>query len=903
MPHPVINTKLFAPALRPESILRPRMSEIFKDGLHRRMTLVCAPAGFGKSSLISECIAEVERDVAWLSLDAMDSDPDRFLSYLIASLQTISANIGDAILVSLDAEQKPPCTTLLTMLVNELTSWRQNLVLVLDDYHLVDSNEVDETLAFLLEHAPPNLHLVIATREDPQLPLARLRARGQLTELRAADLRFTLTEASDFLTKTMRLKLSAENIAALEVRTEGWIAGLQMAALSLRDRPDQNEFIDAFSGSHRFVLDYLAEEVLQGKDDSTREFFLKTAILERLSGSLCDAVTEQGNGELRLQLLERDNQFIVPLDEERNWYRYHHLFADVLLARLKQEPTDLVSTLHLRASKWFEKNNYPNDAIEHAIAAEDFERTAEIIENTWPELRKSEPESTFLTWMDKIQDEQILSRPVLSTYFGLALLDRDLERSLRFFDTAERLLAQEKTKHNIEPFIVSNQTAFEDIPGLLAVGRAYQAGTEGNLQGIVENAERALTLLDNKAAIWRGLAAILLGVVHWNLGHLDLAYNVLADGRRSLKQGREFSGAISTTYLMANLRIGLGNFCEATRLCEQSRKFSQEIGGPALQGTSDIYVTLAAIKSEQNELDMAECLLNDALDLGAQSELLESRHLWFVVKARIESCRGNYENALQLLNEAEEQRIPSPSPSTTPIDALQAQIHILEGQLSLAQDWADSKQLTHNDELSYTCEFEHLIIVRLLIAQYRQSGANSRLEEATSLISRLLVAATSGKRMKRIAECHMLLALVLDASKEKKECLAALESALHLAKPQGYIRTFLDEGQPMQALLKKVPKHSNEASFAATILSSHSGVNHRNATPQSLILAEPLSDRELEVLRLLSSDLSGPEIANQLYISLNTMRTHTKNIYSKLEVNSRRAAVKRSEQLELFAAK
>ena len=377
---PILATKLYIPLPRTKVVLRPRLIERLNEGLHRKLTLISAPAGFGKTTLVSEWVAGCERPVAWLSLDEGDNDPTRFLTYLVAALQTIAPNIGEGVVSALQSPQPPPTESILTTLLNEITAIPDNFVLVLDDYHVIDAKRIDDALTFLLEHLPPQMHLVITTREDPQLPLARLRARGQLTELRAADLRFTPAEAAEFLNQVMGLNLSAEEITALETRTEGWIAGLQLAALSMQGREDIPAFIRAFAGDNRYIVDYLVEEVLQRQPDHVRSFLLQTSILDRLNGPLCDAVTGQEEGNARLEALERGNFFVVPLDDRRHWYRYHHLFAEVLSAHLRAEQPDQVATLHRRASEWYEQHGSAADAIRHALAAEDFERAADLVE-------------------------------------------------------------------------------------------------------------------------------------------------------------------------------------------------------------------------------------------------------------------------------------------------------------------------------------------------------------------------------------------------------------------------------------------------------------------------------------------------------------------------------------------
>jgi LuxR family maltose regulon positive regulatory protein len=420
---PLVATKLYLPPLRPNVVSRPRLIERLNEGLHRTLTLVSAPAGFGKTTLISAWVKGIERPAAWLSLDEGEDDPARFLTYLVAALQTVAPTLGDGVLRALQSPQPTPPEALLTSLLNDLSASPTPCVVVLDDYHVIHATAVDGVLAYLVEHLPPQMHLVIATREDPHLPVPRLRARGQLTELRAADLRFSAAEAAAFLTQVMGLRLAAADIAALERRTEGWIAGLQLAALSLQGRQDISGFIQAFAGDHRYIADYLVDEVLQRQPEPVRSFLLQTAILDRMTGSLCDAVTGQDGGIARLETLERGNFFVVPLDDQRRWYRYHHLFAQALSARLlaEQRP-EQVATLHRGASAWYEQHGLAADAIRHALAAEDFARAAGLIELAIPELHRNKQEATLLGWLSALPVELIRRRPVLCVGYAWALL-------------------------------------------------------------------------------------------------------------------------------------------------------------------------------------------------------------------------------------------------------------------------------------------------------------------------------------------------------------------------------------------------------------------------------------------------------------------------------------------------
>src|SRR5712691_11293513 len=566
---PILATKLYIPRLRPNVVSRPRLLERLNEGLQRKLTLIAAPAGFGKTTLVSAWVAGCDRQVAWLSLDAGENDPRLFLTYLVAALQTIAPTIGEGALGVLQSPQPPPSESILTALLNEITTLPDHFVLVLDDYHVIDAKPVDMALTYLVEHLPPQMHLVIATREDPQLPLARLRARGHLTELRAADLRFTASEAAAFLNQVMGLNLSAEDIATLEDRTEGWIAGLQLAALSMQGHQDVPGFIRAFAGDHRYIVDYLVEEVLQRQPEPVRSFLLQTAILDRLSGPLCDAVTGQEEGNARLEALERGNFFVVPLDDKRHWYRYHHLFAEVLSAHLLAEQPDQVSTLHRRASEWYEQNGSVADAIRHALEAFDFERAAGLVERAVPAMGRSRQEATVLGWLKALPDELVRARPVLSVHYaGTLLLSGELEGVEARLRDAERWLDTKADMGELvlassAEMVVVDEEEFLRLPGSIAVYRAASALAVGDVADTMKYARRVLDLVPEDDHLLRGSAAGFLGLAYWTSGDLEAAHQSYADCMARVQRAGHISDAIGCSIALADIRIAQGRLREA----------------------------------------------------------------------------------------------------------------------------------------------------------------------------------------------------------------------------------------------------------------------------------------------------------------------------------------------------
>lgn len=918
---PILATKLYIPPPRPKAVFRPRLIERLNEGLHhhRKLTLIAAPAGFGKTTLVSEWVAGCGRQVAWLSLDAADSEPNRFLTYLVVALQSIAPNIGAGILGMLQAPPPPPFETVLTALLNEITAIPDSFVLVLDDYHQISAPSVDEALSFLLDHLPPQLHLVIATREDPPIPLARLRVRDQLTELRAADLRFTPDEAAGFLKEVMGLNLSDQDVIALEERTEGWIAGLQLAALSMQGHKDIAAFIRAFAGDNRYIVDYLVEEVLQRQPTPVRHFLLQTAILDRLNGSLCEAVTGQPESPARLEALERGNFFVVPLDDQRHWYRYHHLFGEVLFAHLMAEQPEQVATLHWRASVWYEHNGSAPDAIRHALAAKDFERAAALIELVGPEIRRSRQEATLLGWLKALPDELLLFRPVLSLHYAGALMSSNefegvetrLRDAERWLEPTADMGGGERPQTPSAEMVVVDKAEFRQLPGLIAVYRAGQALVRGDVPGTMKYARRALDLVPEEAYLWRGAAASLLGLAYWTNGELEAAHQSYAQGMAKLEMAGHLSDALGCAIALADIRIEQGRLHAAMHTYERTLELATAQAQSVLRGTADLYVGMSELHCEHNDLLAATQGLVRSKELGEHTGLPQNRYRWCVAMARIKQVQGDLDGALELLNEAERVYVRDFSPNVRPVAALKVRVWIGQGNLDEALGWVREQGLSAHDDLSYLREFEHITLVQLLLARYKsdQDGANRSILEARELLVRLLKAAQAGERMASIIEILVLQSLAHHMQGDIETALIPLEQALTLAEPEGYVRMFVDEGLPMAQLLREAAHQGIVPAYTGKLLAAFEAEQPTSTGEPSLPtptspavqpLIEPLSQREKEVLRLFKTELSGPEIAQELVIALSTLRTHTKSIYNKLNVDNRRAAVKRAEELDLI---
>jgi LuxR family maltose regulon positive regulatory protein len=857
-PHPLVETKLHAPRRRQGVVHRARLANRLVRREQPPLTLVSAPAGFGKTTLLTEWFADGERATAWLSLDPRDNDAGLFWSYVVAALRTVVPDIGEAASSLLQSDPSALESVAATLL-NDLDALVTDIVVVLDDYHVIESTDVHESLAFLLEHLPPQVHLVVASRSDPPLPLARMRARGELLEIRAADLRFTTGEASAYLREAMGLELSAEDVHALEARTEGWIAALQLAALSLQGRDDVSGFIASFTGDDRFVVDYLAEEVLERQSEEVRDFLLRTAILVRLTGSLCDAVTGGSGGTAMLESLERANLFVVPLDDQRRWYRYHHLFGDVLRARLTGEHAGLVLELHRRASDWFEAHGDRAEAIGHAMAGEDFERAARLIELAAPMMRQARQESTLRRWLEAIPGELFAARPVLSAALvGARMATGDSTGVEPLLQSAERWL--DDRQETAEGPIVFDDKEFARLPAQVAMYRAALALLAGDIAGTISHAGRIFELADSSDHLRLGGASALTGLACWATADLEGARRHYADAIESFIRAGFIPDVLGCSLALADIQMAQGRLRDARRTLERGLELAH--GQPGLRGTADMHVGLTEVHLDRNDLDAAARHLQKGRELGERAGLPQNAYRWRVAAARLLHAQGDTQGALELLDEAERFYNTDFSPAVRPIPALKARLHLDQGDIGAAAEWADDRGLTADDELDYVHEYEHITLARTLLAQH--VADRDRLVDVIGLLNRLRAAAEDGRRNGRVVEVLVLLSRAHHARGDGPAAKAALEEALARARPEGLATGGADAPVPLRTGL-----------------------------------VDELSSRELDVLRLLRTDLSGPDIARELLVSVNTFRTHTKNIYAKLGVNNRREATRRAAELGL----
>ncbi len=900
----LVTTKLRAPRTRPNLVERPRLREILAAGEGRALTLVSAPAGFGKTTLLAEW-SEDRSDggipVAWVSLDESDNDPARFLTYLVGALQEIEEAIGEGVLASLRSPQPPHVEAVMGALINDLAEVPHEITVVLDDYHLIHSDPVHEAVSFLIEHLPDNVRLVISGRTDPPLPLPRLRARDQMAELRAADLRFTPDEATAFLGDVMGLPLSEGDIAALEEITEGWVAALQLAALSMQDREDVSGFVESFSGSNRHVLDFLAEEVLERQPREVREFLLSTSVLERMSAPLCDALTGRSDGQERLERLDRENLFVVALDDERRWYRYHHLFADFLRGRLRRESPEQIGESHLRAASWYEREGWAFEAVEHALAAGDAERTARLVEYYAQPLLLRGEVATVERWLAALPAGLVRSRPRLSLARAIwALIGGRVDEVEPLLTDAERALADQPH----EPPVDETAGVLANVPGKVAQLRAELARMRGDAERAIGFAQQALAHAGEGDWYLRYLSRGNLAEATLMQGRVGEAEHALADlVRDPWASGPNRYFAVRACYALGQAQRGQGRLGAALQTYRQGLELATEADQPPLSAAGLAHVGLAEILREQNKLDAALEHATEGVALCRQLGYAEPLVTSLTVLAWVRQARGDQAGALEAIGEAE-RILPSLEVVVDlifPVAVQRARLLLAQGEVSAAARWAAERGLGVEDEPSYPREREHLVLARVLLAEGKP-------EQALRLLERLLAAAEAAGRTGSVIEILALQALALWAGNRKEPAVNTLARALALAEPEGYVRTFADEETATGDLLsmtlevrRRRPPAATDRVSAPYLARVQAALAQGRARPDAEIrLPESLSGRELEVLALIAAGRSNQEIANKLFVSVTTVKTHVNNLYRKLDARSRIQAVARAREMGLL---
>jgi LuxR family maltose regulon positive regulatory protein len=884
MPMALLATKLYVPAPRAELVPRSRLVERLNASLGQcRLTLISAPAGFGKTTLVASWLfepkpeAKTENRVAWLSLDENDNDPARFTTYLLAALQQIDAQIGQAAQAMMQSPQPPAPELLLTSLINDMAATPQPFILILDDYHLIHTLPIHQQLAFLLEHQPPHMHLVIVSREDPPLPLSRLRARGQVMDIRQDDLQFTPEEATDFVRRTMALDLPPADIAVLQRRTEGWIAGLQLAALSVQHSADPRRFVAEFAGSQRYILDYLIEEVFQRQESGVQDFLVQTSILDRLTAPLCDAVTERDDSRQVLLALDQANLFIVRLDESRQWYRYHRLFRDLL--RTQGEGLNRAD-LHLRAARWYEQNGFLEEAIGHALAAEDWDEAERLMEPAGAQAINNGQFATLNRWLDALPEERLRRSAELAALKGLVSFPAGQ------FDAAESWagLAGDLLPPDAAP---SSQA-------MVVCLQIYLADIKNDNPKVIELALRALALLkEGDPHGLRGAALSNLASAQVVMGGIPAATQTLRElARFGQEEGHPIS-AVSALSSLAWLEHLQGRAREALALGHQALDSCVDARGNRLPLAGHAHVGLGLIYYDLNELDQARVHLAQGVELSrllglssgameAEFKLAQIQQLMGETKTAMASVAGMRRTTAQL----------HLALLDSLVGAWEADFELRVGNVDAAVRWAESAGLLPTDSPDFSREAEYLTYARVLLAQKRPA-------EARTLLANLERYARSGGLVRSLITVCILQAEAQLALGEKGLALARLEEAVRLAAPEGYRRAFLDEGPVVLALLPGV-RHSAPQFVDSLPALAQAGRSRDHIAPGEQPLIEPLSERELEVLGLMAEGLSNQEIADKLFISVGTVKTHVHNICGKLGVGSRTQAAAQARELGLL---
>ena len=903
----LLATKLFNPLLRPDPSIplrprfvpRQRLIERLDHGLDagHKLTLVSAPAGFGKTTLVAEWLSQTDRPSAWLSLDGGDNDPVRFLAYLLAAQQQIDPAIGTAAQAVLQAPQPANHELLLTSLINDIANALRPFVFLLDDYHVIVNPVIHDLLSYLLDHLPPQMHLVLVTRADPPLPIPRLRGRGQLSELYQSDLRFTSEEVAQFLDLAAGLRLSPEDSAALERRTEGWIAGLQMAAISMRGRDDVSAYVHAFAGSHRYVFDYLGEEVFRQQTADVQAFLLHTAILDRLCGELCDAVInarcrpeggQSVDSQSILEQLEHDNLFIVALDERRHWYRYHRLFSDLLRQRLQRERSEMIPRLHRRASEWHEENGLIPEAVNHSLAAGDLERAAGLIEwNAWDTLLRGEA-ATLLAWLAELPEGLTRSRPLLGVLFAWGLaFTRELDA--------------------VEPHL--QRIDVQDVPGEVAAVRAFVASQRGDGSRAIELCHQAFEDVPQEKWFSRGIASIILGLVRLDTGDPATAVETLTQVARSNRAAGQTVLTLLTTAMLGEALRTQGRLSQAAETYRQVLQLAVEQVDRPAPFVSSAHVGLAWILYEWNDLDGAARHALKGIALGRLGGLIDAMQGGYLVLAQVHQAQGEGDLARQMINEAQRFARSDDPFAVARMAAQRAKLWRIQKDTAAASHWMQSHAPGLGEGTDYAREFYHVALVRSLLAQafpYDERAASQvtpsqteHINRAQDLLLGLLDAAEAAGRTGSVILMLTLQTMALQAAGAEEQALETLGRALSLAETETYVRTFADEGEAMARLLDRALTQRIAPNYVSTLLAAFGETAEPSpAVTQQLI--EPLTERELEVLCLIAAGLSNGEIARELVVAVSTVKSHVNHIFGKLEVKSRTQAVARADKLGLL---
>jgi len=867
MSGPVLSTKLYIPPIRPEAVRRQRLIRCLDKGLKGKLTLISASAGFGKTSMLSQWIESCRQSIAWISLDEEHRDPTSFLTYIIAAIQTVSADFGIDMQFVLQSPQPPSVEYVVVNLLNEMASISNPFVLVLDDYHMTDSEEIDKILKMIIENQPVSLHLIISTREDPHLPLSRLRASDLLNEVRASDLRFTGTEASDFLNKVMKLDLSSSDITALENRTEGWIAGLQLAAISMRGQSDSSRFIELFTGSHHFILDYLIEEVLNKQPESIQLFLIGTSILNRLSAPLCDYLLNDPliSGSEILKYLEQNNLFIIPLDEERCWYRYHHLFLELLRVRLQQSSFDSVK-LHCRASQWFMENDLHIEAFHHSVAAGDIDRTIRILEGNGIPRHSRRNVSAILGWLQSLSEEVLNSRPLLwITYASVSVGTGRISGATEKLNKAETLLKN-----------VALDDRIRDFHGRIAAMRAILAIPLYKGEEIYRQSLKALDNLSLANMSARTTSTWTMGQAYELMGKPDEAKQAYSN---AIPMGHSSGNHLFAILAEASLGDLFEQDNDFNKAIVTYRHVQQQIGKQPLPVLCEVFLGLARIHYQRNQLEKARHYCDLAIDLSRKFEDIVDRFIITeLFSARLYMTEGNNEKAWEIINEMQKttrnENFRHRRPEVAVIKCL---FKLKNREMREAARIAEEYNLP-------------IIKSRVFLAERDSLSAQQTLKP-------LFIGRNDILRGTDYLEVMVLYAIALYLNEEREQAVQIVKEVLEITEPEGFIRLFVDEGTQMYDLLKHCTEKGELSGYIDELLSQFD----TGGQLSEQLSIESLSKREIEVLELISQGLSNREICDCLFLALDTVKGHNRRIFGKLGVRNRTMAIAKARNLGIIS--
>ena len=864
----ILQTKLFVPPIRPFQVRRPRLVQKLNRGLHRKLTLVSASAGFGKTTIVADWLQQVDPPAAWLSLDGADNDPARFLTYMVASLQTIDANLGQGVV---QQSQMQSLTPAMVGLINEFTAVSHPILFVLDDYHLIHNAIIHEAIEFLLQNQPPNFHLVMTTREDPPFALPRLRMRSQLVEVRQQDLRFTPSEAAEFLNQSMGLNLTTTNIEALELRTEGWIAGLQLAALAIQtppeqpDRPDVDQFIAQFSGSNRYVIDYLVEEVIAQQPEQIQQFLRKTAVCDRFCADLCDALLEDGqSSKTILRTLESANLFLTPLDDRREWFRYHHLFAEFLLTEMP--PTDTLQ-IHQKAARWFAHNGLFREAIEHALLGSDFAHAELwIVENASQLLRSGEL-STLLAWIDKLPEGQQSAQ--LATLMGW---------SAWLMGQGEQAAAYAQ--------VAFAQTENEQIPGELLALQACLVLVQDNSDDALRLAQAAVTALQEGDPFFRNMVLMILAEAQNTVGDLSGAIETLKTAVHDQSAMKDPFTIVGSAMNLAQLLDMQGRRSEAMQLCEEMIASYSDHAGRPFPMTGLAFIMLGTLKYHANALEEAEQLVLQGMQLGAQFQVAGVAMSGQIMLANLYLALDRPQEALlaartmrQLVEQADFAAYVAQAL------AVEANVQAMIGNWTAVSAWAEAANLAPTDKPDFRHDLDYMVYARLLIAK-------SRHEQAAQVLRSLANSLHQAGRVQMLITVAILQSILLSKLGQDEDAQDKMALAIELAAPELYLRPFLNEGKIIYPTLKAARETNPQ--FVDALLNHYDVARNQD-------LVEALSERELEVLQLVAEGHSNRETAEKLVVTEGTIKKHLNNVYGKLGVKNRTQAINLARELQIIA--